>query len=499
MEQGQAEKILEMGIQLTSERNYDELLAKIIDCAMEITNCDGGTLYLYEQEKLNFCIMKTKSLGINQTGQEVKKFPPVPMDEKKVCACAALHRKLLNIEDAYHCQEFDFSGPREYDKLTGYRTRSILVFPLVNHEGGLVGVVQLINAMDAEGRVIPFKEEYEKVLQSLGSQAAVSVSNMQFLQEIEQLMISITQVFTDAIDTRIPYNFYHSRNVYLYVQLLVDYINEQHEKGLVEKYFEPSARSELLMAALMHDIGKLVIPNEVIDKTTRLGSKLPLVLEHFDHLSALYHIDYLEGRISRNEWIGRKNELLDARARVEEINRKPRLSQEDIDYVEELAQRTYTSTSGTQISFLSLYEAECLEVPAGNLTRAERDIIRSHVKYTEKYLKKMNFGRRYPHLIQWAGAHHEMLDGSGYPRGLKGEEITYESRILTIVDVFEALTSADRPYKKAMEESKALNILCEMAGEGKLDQDILKLFREALEQKRDTLQLFRQKDVPESV
>lgn len=497
MDQGQTEKILEMGIQLTSERNYDELLARIIECAMEITNCDGGTLYLYEEEKLNFCIMKTKSLGINQKGKEVKKFPPVPMNEKNVCAYAALHRKLLNIGDAYHCQEFDFSGPREYDKLTGYRTRSMMVFPLVNHEGGLVGVVQLINAMDAADQVIPFRKEYEKVLQSLGSQAAVSVSNMQFVQEIEQLMISITQVFTDAIDTRIPYNFYHSRNVNLYVQLLVDYINEQHEKGLVEKYFEPSVRSELLMAALMHDIGKLVIPNEVIDKTTRLGNKLPLVLEHFDHLSALYHIDFLEGRISRDEWIGIKNELLDARNRVEDLNRKPRLSQEDIDYVKKLAQRTYTSTSGTQISFLSLYEAECLEVPTGNLTGAERDIIRSHVKYTEKYLKKMNFGKRYPHLIQWAGAHHEMLDGSGYPRGLKGEEISYESRILTIVDVFEALTSADRPYKKAMEESKALNILSEMAEEGKLDKDILKLFKEALEKKKDTLRLFHQTDVQE--
>lgn len=492
MEQGQAEKILEMGIQLTSERNYDELLAKIIDCAMETTNCDGGTLYLYEQEQLQFCIMKTKSLGINQKGKATKSYPPVPMNEKNVCAYAALHRRLLNIEDAYNCQEFDFSGPREYDKLTGYRTKSMMVFPLVNHEDALVGVVQLINALDGQDEVVPFKAEYEKVLQSLGSQAAVAVSNMRFVQEIEQLMISITQVFTDAIDTRIPYNFYHSRNVYLYVQLLVDYINEQYEKGLVEKHFEPSVRSELLMAALMHDIGKLVIPNEVIDKTTRLGNKLPLVLEHFDHLSALYHIDFLEGRITKDEWIAIKNELLDARVRVEELNRKPKLSQEDVEYVENLSCRNYTNTSGTQIGFLSLYEAECLEVQTGNLTRAERDIIRSHVKYTEKYLKKMNFGMRYPHLIQWAGAHHEMLDGSGYPRGLRGDEIPYEARILTIIDVFEALTSSDRPYKKAMEEGKALEVLNSMAEEGKLDKEILRLFKEALEQKEDKLQLFRQ-------
>ena len=494
MEQEQAEKILEMGIQLTSERNYDELLAKIIDCAMETTNCDGGTLYLYEQEQLQFCIMKTKSLGINQKGKETKSFPPVPMNEENVCAYAALHRKLLNIEDAYNCQEFDFSGPREYDKLSGYRTQSMMVFPLVNHEDDLVGVVQLINAQDAQNHVIPFKPEYEKVLHSLGSQAAVAVSNMRFVQEIEQLMMSITQVFTDAIDTRIPYNYYHSRNVYLYVQLLVDYINDQYEKGLVEKHFEASEKSELLMAALMHDIGKLVIPNEVIDKTTRLGNKLPFVLEHFDHLCALYHIDYLEGRISKNEWIATKNELLDARAKVEELDRKPKLSAEDIDYVEKLSHKNYTNFNGTQVSFLRLDEAECLKVQSGNLTTAERDIIRSHVIYTEKYLKKMNFGKRYPHIIQWAGAHHELLNGSGYPRGLKGDEIPYETRILTIIDVFEALTSSDRPYKKAMEESKAVGVLDNMVKEGKLDGDIVELFKEALAQKEGKLQLFYQKE-----
>ncbi len=493
MEQGQTEKILEIGIQLTSERNYDVLLPKIIDCAMEVTNCDGGTLYLYEQGQLQFCVMKTQSLGINRKVQDAKEVPPVPMNEKNVCAYAAIHRKMLNIEDAYDCREFDFSGPREYDKLTGYRTRSMLVFPLVNHEGDLIGVVQLINAKDGQGQVVAFRQEYEKVLQSLGSQAAVAISNMRFVQEIEQLMISITQVFTDAIDTRIPYNYYHSRNVYLYVQLLIDYINDRHEKGLEEKHFEPSEKSELLMAALMHDIGKLVIPNEVIDKTTRLGNKLPFVLEHFDHLSALYHIDYLEGRLSNAEWVRTKNELLDARVRVEELNRKPGLSDEDVAYVKELARKNYTNSNGSKIPYLSLDEAECLEVRAGNLTSAERDIIRSHVKYTEKYLKKMNFGKRYPHIIEWAGAHHEMLDGSGYPNGLKGEEIPYEARILTIVDVFEALTSSDRPYKKALEEGKALEILDNMEKEGKLDGDILRLFKEALSQKKGKLNLFYDK------
>lgn len=490
MERTQVDKILEIGIQLTAERNYDELLAKIVDCAMDLTGSDGGTLYLYENEQLHFCITKNISLGVNRKGRDKEQYPPVPLTEKNICAYAALHRKLLNIEDAYSCQEFDFSGPREYDKLTGYRTKSMLVFPLVNHEDKLIGVVQLINAQDEQGTVVPFEKEYEKIVESLGSQAAVAVSNMKFVQEIEQLMISITQVFTDAIDTRIPYNYYHSRNVYLYVRMLVDYINRRYAEGKVSIHYLPEERDELLMAALMHDIGKLVIPNEIIDKTTRLGEKLSLVLEHFQHLTALYHIDYLEGRISKAKWIEEKNNLVDAQQRIEEINRKPGLTDEDVNYVKALAARKYTGVNGSKIPFLSLHEEDCLTVRKGNLTAEERNIICSHVEYTEKYLSKMNFGARYPHIIQWAGAHHELMDGSGYPRGLKGEEIPFEARILAVVDVFEALTSSDRPYKKSMEESKALSVLDDMASQGKVDKDILELFKEALKEMGDNVHLF---------
>ncbi len=412
------------------------------------------------------------------------------MDEKNICAYTAIHREFLNIEDAYSSSQFDFSGPREYDKLTGYRTKSMLVFPLISHEEKLIGVVQLINAKNAEDEIIPFSKDCEKVLWSLGSQAAVAVANMRFVQEIEDLMISITQVFTDAIDTRIPYNYYHSRNVYLYVKILVDYINGQHEAGKTDRCYTPAQRDELLMAALMHDIGKLVIPNDIIDKTTRLGAKLDLVLERFERLSLLYNIDYLRGRLDKDKWIEKKNNFLDARARVEEINRKPRLSEEDVAYIQKMSRMQYTDSNGQKISYLSLDEAECLTVVAGNLTRSEREVICSHVEYTEKYLRKMNFGVRYPHIIEWAGAHHEFLDGSGYPRGLKGDEIPFEARILVVVDVFEALTSADRPYKKSMEEKKAFSVLDDMAAEGKIDREVLRLFKEAVTGFQGDIKLF---------
>ena len=497
MKQIQAEKILEIGIQLTAERDYDELLSKIISCAMELTNCDGGTLYLFEQDHLSFCIMKNRSLGIDQKGTKDEKYPPVAMNEKNICAYAAIHREFLNIEDAYCSNRFDFSGPREYDKLTGYRTKSMLVFPLISHEDKLIGVVQLINAKDETGEIIPFGTDCEKVLKSLGSQAAVAVANMRFVQEIENLMISITQVFTDAIDTRIPYNYYHSRNVYLYVKLLVDYINRQHEAGKTDRCFNAADRDEILMAALMHDIGKLVIPNDIIDKTTRLDGKLPLVLERFERLALLYNLDYLQGRLSKDKWIEKKNYFVDARERVEEINRKPRLTDEDVAYIEAMSRMNYTDSNGRKVSYLSLDEAECLKVKSGNLTREEREVICSHVEYTEKYLSKMNFGVRYPHIIEWAGAHHELLDGSGYPRGLKGDEIPFEARILMVVDVFEALTSADRPYKKSMEEGKAFSVLGDMVKQGKADGEVLGLFKEAVANSQGDIKLFYHREEEE--
>ncbi len=494
MEQMQADKILEIGILLAAERNYDELLSKIVDCAMDLTASDGGTLYLYEEEQLKFCIMKNVSLKVNRKGVDGEQYPPVAMNEKNVCAYSAIHRRLLNIEDVYSCEEFDFSGPREYDKLTGYHTKSVLVFPLVNHEGNLVGVVQLINAQNEAGEVVPYKKEYEKVLASLGSQAAVAVSNMRYVQEMEQLMFSITQVFTDAIDTRIPYNYFHSRNVYLYVKMLASYINKKYWEGGTKYSFTAAEQNELEMAALMHDIGKMVIPNEVINKTTRLDTRTALVLERMKHLSALCHIDYLEGRISEEEWLKVRDRLDEAGIKIEEINQKPNLDDEDIDYINNLSAMTYTDADGGQISYLTPEETECLTVRRGNLTAEEREIICSHVTYTEKYLSKMSFGKRYPHIIEWAGSHHEYLDGSGYPRGLKGDEISLEARILTIVDVFEALTSSDRPYKKSMAAQKAFSVLEDMADNGKVDKELLGLFKEAFAENNEKLELFGQQE-----
>lgn len=480
MNQKMADKVLEIGIQLSAERDYGTLLTKIVDCAMEITNCDGGTLYMYNDGVLRFCVTKNKTLNIEQGLKDDEFYPAVLMKDENICAYSAIHKKMLNIKDAYESDEFDFSGPRNYDKLTKYRTKSILVVPLINNEDRIIGVIQLINAFDKNGEIIPFSKEFEMIIASLASQMAIALSNMKYVQEMEDLMISITQSFTDAIDKRNPYNYYHSRNVFLYTKILVGYINELHEKGECERFFDVYNKRELELAALMHDIGKIVIPREIMNKSTRLGDKIKIILQRFDYLKCLYKIDYLSGEISEEEWTAAEKELKEIKIKIKEINRRNSLDKEEIDYINNIAKKFHKNLDGEIINYLTIGEAECLAIPTGNLTDAEREIINSHVIYTEKYLNNMTLGKRFSSIGKWAGAHHELLDGSGYPRGLKGDEIPFESRILTVIDIFEALTSSDRPYKKAMAKESAFEILHKMADENKIDKEVLSLFEAAV-------------------
>lgn len=489
MNQKTFDKILEIGIQLSAERDYDKLFTKIINCAMELTNCDAATLYLYENDVLNFCIMKNKTLNIEQLLKDEETYPAVLMREENICAYSAIHKKMLNISDAYESTDFNFSGPKKYDKLTKYRTKSILVAPLINNEDMLVGVLQLINALDKDGNVIPFDKDFEVTLCSLASQMAIALSNMNYVKEIENIMLSITRCFTDVIDKRTPYNFYHSRNVYLYTELFVNYCNKLYKDGKSNRFFNTENKKELLLAALMHDIGKLVIPKDIMNKSTRLGNKLDLVLQRFDYLVALYEIDLLSNKISKDVAVTEQEYLKSSKEKIIDLNKASFLDKDNAKFLEGISDRCYVKADGEKIAYLNSDELECLSVARGNLTEKERNIINSHAAYTEKYLESMKFKTRYSHISKWAGAHHEFLDGTGYPKGLKGDEIPFESRILTVVDIYEALTSNDRPYKKALKEDTAFGVLHEMADNGKIDKYILNIFEEAIRVDGDKVKL----------
>lgn len=473
-------KILDMGIALTKEKNYDKLLSLIISISMDITSSDAATLYMYENNALHFKIMKNNSLNINSDNPDQFLLPPVPLNDQNVCSFSAISRSLINIPDVYNCKGFDFSGPQKYDKITGYHTKSMLVVPLENHENEIIGVLQLINALDENGNIISFSSDKEHIAMSIASQAAISVSNMKYTQEVKSMLYSVVSVFTTAVDARTPYNSCHTQNVAKYIDAFINYVNMKHDKGEISIFFDEKRREQLFLATMLHDIGKLMIPLEIMNKETRLGSMLDTIINRFNYLTALFHIDFLENKITKKQWDYEKNYLIYAKEKILEINTAPYLTEENIAFVYEISQKNYPTLEGTFQPYITSSEKECLLIPKGTLTDREREIMKTHVTFTERLLQQIITNESMKNICTWASCHHEYLDGSGYPKHLTGEDIPFEARILVVADIFEALTSADRPYKKSIDKEKAFSILQYMASEGKLDKQIVDIFEDAL-------------------
>lgn len=468
------EKLLDIGIALSSERDDDKLLETILDAAMDITSCDAGTLYIRSGEVLTFRIMVTKSLGVFRGGKRgVIDLPPVQLRRENVCACAAIEGRLINIPDVYEDGFFDFSGPRKYDAMTGYRTRSMLVVPMENDRGEVIGVLQLLNALDEDDEVVPFDPYYEQVIRSLASQAAISLTNMNYETEIIELLDSFVRVTSTAIDARSPYNANHTRNMVRYGGRFLDWLDETGN----DWHFTAPERRQFLMTVWLHDVGKLVTPLNVMNKETRLGDRLDGVLHRFETIGLLERIAFLEGRIDADMLEAKKKELADARELVLHSNPAGFLPEEEFAALFALSQKTYFDENGDLQPFLTAEEYHALSVRKGTLTPEERTIMESHVAMTARMLGQMKFTSDCAMVPVWASEHHEFLNGSGYPKKLADGEIPREVRLLTILDIFDALTARDRPYKKPMPAEKALTILDSMAAEGQLDVSILELFK----------------------
>lgn len=476
------EKIMDIGIRLSTERDRNRLLMTILEKGMEITNCDASTLYLYENDGLRFKFMKTVSKGISRglDGEDID-LPPVPMKEENVCSYAAIHCEIVNISDVYASSRFDFSGPRQYDSLTGYRTKSQLVVPLANNENELLGVLQLINAMDEEGNVIAFNEEYEIIIQALGSIAAIELTNLSYVEALKTQIYSFVEALTTALEERTPYNALHTRNVQNYASLLADYIVEMQKEGRCEKIFDPAGKEQLMLAALIHDIGKMVVPLSIMNKATRLDREIEKVDDRFALLKALYEVDMLRGRITQEEYEAAIADLASELAFIHEMDVVSYVSDEACEHIRKLSEKQHVSEAGSAISYLTKREAECLSIRSGTLTVQERKEMENHVVMTSKILEKVQFYKGFSRVPKWVGAHHEYLDGSGYPNSLKGEELDLETRILTVVDIYDALVATDRPYKKPIARQKAIEILKDMAKKGKVDLRLVEWLDEALE------------------
>ena len=475
-------EIVDIGIALTTEKNKNRLLEKILKKAMDVSNCDAGTLYLFTGDSLEFKIMKTLSQGVSKgENGEVIELPPVPLKEENVCAYAAIHKELINVEDVYHSERFDFSGPKRYDAMTGYRTRSMIVIPMEDSENELVGVLQLMNAQDNEGKVVSFHEDDEFVLRSMASQAAVSISNMKYMEAIKVQLHSFVSAFATAVDERTPYNGSHTRKVAVYAVILADYVNRMYRQGKCEEFFDDNRKEQLQLAAALHDIGKMIVPLSVMNKATRLDGGLEKIEERFKLLKAYYEIDFLKGKITEEVFEEKITYLDESLQFITEIDNAGFMPDEKIARVVEIAESFYELEDGSRISYLSEEEKKCLCIRKGTLTDEERSIMESHAVMTRKILDKVHFSKNYSKVKQFASTHHECLNGTGYPDHLTAEDLEMESRILAVVDVFDALTCTDRPYKKPMPKERAFAILHDMAvKEGKLEDRLVTWLEEAM-------------------
>lgn len=300
----------------------------------------------------------------------------------------------------------------------------------------------------------------------------VSELMIQHMDEIRQELWSFTEALAETIDARTPYNANHIRKVAEYVGRMADYINELHEQGLEAEYFDKRRKEQLVMAALLHDIGKMVIPLGIMNKTERLPDTERLQ-SRFDLISAYYEIDRLRGRLTEEEEKEKQEELLRVRGLAQRANTSEVIGRQLAAELEEVFSLVYEGEGREPIPYFTNYEKDCLCVEKGTLTEREREIMESHVIMTERILSKVRFDKYFADSPKWAVTHHEMLDGSGYPKHLKGEELSVESRILSIADICDALLATDRPYKKPMTKRQAFDIMEEMAIEGKLDKKLV--------------------------
>ncbi|MBI1888014.1 MAG: GAF domain-containing protein [Nitrosomonadales bacterium] len=485
----------EIGIALSQQRNINSLLETILEAAKRITNADAGTLYLHEPEQrvLRFEIMRTDSLKIAMGGTSGVpiSFYPVQLYDRKgnpnnamVVSHAALSGETVNIADAYTEQGYDFSGTKNFDAKTGYRSQSFLAVPMRNHENEIIGVLQLINAQDRKsGAVVPFSSDDQQLLESLASQAAIALTNRRLIAQLEELFESFIRLINTAIDDKSPYTGGHCARVPVLTMMLAEAANRTTQGPLKDFVMSDKDRQELKMAGLLHDCGKITTPVHVVDKATKLQTifdRIHLLDTRFEVLKRDAEIAMLRqgsGETLRADCEARVRQLDDDREFLRHCNvGGEKMPAEAQQRVRRIAGYQWRNTEGKTGNFLSDDEVENLTIHAGTLTAAEREIINHHIIVTIKMLESLPWPRHLRNVTEYAAGHHERMDGKGYPRGLTREQMSVPARLMGIADIFEALTAKDRPYKEGKTLTESLTILGQFKENGHIDPDLFDVF-----------------------
>ena len=497
------EQLNHVGIALSQEKDITKLLEAILVAAKDVTHADGGTLYrMTEDRALKFEIIRNDTLGIamgGTTGVEIPFYPIYLFDKdgapiKTMVAAYAVHNdRSVNIPDAYTVEGFDFTGTQNFDKKTGYRSKSFLTVPMKNHEGEIIGVLQLINCKDpVSGEVVSFSDADQHLAESLASQAAIALTNRLLINHLENLFESFIGLINTAIDDKSPYTGGHCQRVPMLTMMLAEAASDCRVGPLKSFAMTDRDRYELKIAGLLHDCGKVTTPVHVVDKATKLQTifdRIALVDTRFEVVKRDAEITALRERLQvldRENASGAPGAEYEQRLKQIEDDREflrraniggEAMKDEDVARVHEISKRyRWRDTGGKKTDFLSEEELNNLTIRYGTLTPGERQIINHHIEVTIQMLEALPWPKHLKKVSEYAGGHHERMDGKGYPRGLTREQMSIQARCMGIADIFEALTAKDRPYKKGKTLTESLTILGRMKLGGHVDPDLFDVF-----------------------
>ena len=482
------EEIMKINLAFSSQHDKNILLEDILTLTRNLTNADAGTLYIKSKDEkyLSFKVVHNNTLNIKMGGTKNNlNWPDLPIFEENgktnnemVAVVCANEKRIINIPDVYKTTKYQFDGTKDFDKSTSYHSKSMLVIPLINHDNEVIGVLQLINKIK-NGEIINFNKLDEKVIISLASQAAMALTNMQLITSLEDFIDAFVTTIAKAIDTKSPYTSDHIGKVEEIALLVAKAISDDNTIYKKIKYSENDYK-QLSLAAWMHDIGKISMPEHIIDKATKLEKifdRIHLIEQRFEVIKLNKEIEYLKNQTPRTEYENFINEINNDIEFIKRINFGGEfLSEEDIQKLENISKKVYIKNDGEIISFISEDEFYNLSIKKGTLTKEEIEIIRNHAQLSLDMISGLPFPKKYKDVLNIACNHHEKLNGLGYPRGLKAEEISLEDRIMILADIFEALTASARPYKDAMKLSKVKDILSSMANKGELDKELIDFF-----------------------
>ncbi|GAA0293982.1 HD family phosphohydrolase [Psychrosphaera haliotis] len=498
------QQLVDISIRLSSESDSSKLLDEILQIVMSIANCDAGSIYSITSEKhLKFETVINRTLDIYLGGGSAKtlEFSDIPLfidgapNKNAMVAHSANSGEVINIPDVYAAIPFDVSAARKMDEATGYRTQSMLVIPLKDHTGDIIGVIQLINALE-DGQTVEFSNDVETLVRSFASLGAISLTNTALVQEMEQLFSAFARTIAKAIDEKSPHTGGHCRRVPALTLMLAEEIHKESRGPLADFTMTDADRHEIDIAGWLHDCGKIATPDHIIEKS----KKLQTIFDRIEFVNAKFEI------VAKDIEIAYQNKIINAlqkgntievqqlktsmdrelkqlkldRSFIQKVNVGGEyLSDQDIESIDQVSKSYQLAIEGVATSVLNENEVENLKIRRGTLTDAEKEIMKNHMVITMDILETLPFPKHLQNVTEYALGHHETMDGKGYPRGLTKEQMSVPARLMALADIFEALSAADRPYKSAKPVSECLKIMGSLVENNHLDSDIFAIFVES--------------------